>query len=440
VKGVSLVLTGDSQDAVSGFEASGELQQRPLWVQLAREMEDEAYHSGNLSSGNVSGEIAGQNPAGRMDLINLATGKRPAEATDSPTSEYGSGNFPSLPENDELTSLDKKSRDPENPTGRTLLEDAGTKAKLSGISEERLSRPSVRQGRERSVSPSVPPIGESIEVETWMEQEMMRPEGAMTAKRTADGEFISSKSRRLAEVTSASFGGATSTVQPIRVSTIVSAGTAKLVPRGGGRREGMEGMRLTSERLEAHSPVRITVDNQSEMETAECEVKTERLVPVRTARIFENISELSKSDRPPVLVARRAEECGEGEDVERDNPSGTRNHTFSEMYVGVPPVNLVDSGSAFLERRSPKPVESPLPVGSPMAIENLISPRNSKRSASPGHGHLSPISPRSPRSPYNDKKSSTDPSEKKDNKPGAQALLQVSEAHLAILPDEDGDT
>lgn len=54
------------------------------------------------------------------------------------------------------------------------------------------------------------------------------------------------------------------------------------------------------------------------------EVKTERLVPVRTARIFENISELSKSDRPPVLVARRAEECGEGEDVERDNPSGTR--------------------------------------------------------------------------------------------------------------------
>lgn len=52
-----------------------------------------------------------------------------------------------------------------------------------------------------------------------------------------------------------------------------------------------------------------------------------------------------------------------------------RNHTLSEMYVGVPPVNLVDSGSAFLERRSPKPVESPLPVGSPMAIENLISPR-----------------------------------------------------------------
>jgi len=67
-------------------------------------------------------------------------------------------------------------------------------------------------------------------------------------------------------------------------------------------------------------------------------------------------------------------------------------------------------------------------------------PRSSKRSASPGHGHLSPISPHSPRSPYNDKKSSTDPSEKKDNKPGAQALLQVSEAHLAILPDEDGDT
>lgn len=31
----------------------------------------------------------------------------------------------------------------------------------------------------------------------------------------------------------------------------------------------MEGMRLTSERLEAHSPVRITVDDQSEMETAE---------------------------------------------------------------------------------------------------------------------------------------------------------------------------
>ena len=52
-----------------------------------------------------------------------------------------------------------------------------------------------------------------------------------------------------------------------------------------------------------------------------------------------------------------------------------RNHTLSEMYVGVPPVNLVDSGSAFLERRSPKPVESPLPVSSPMAIENLISPR-----------------------------------------------------------------
>lgn len=276
VKGVPPSLTGDSQDAFSGFEASGALQQRPLWVQLAREMEDEAYHSGNLPSGNVSGEIAGQSPAGeslnleglggpalspltqadtiedqtgqpgsripdlplhvrkrksptsrlhreavtthnvislathlvgRMDLINLATGKRPAEATDSPTSEYGSGNFPSLPENDELTSLDKKSRDPENPTGRTLLEDAGTKAKLPGINEERLSRPGVRQGRERSVSPSVPPIGESVEVETWMEQEMMRPEGAMTAKRTADGEFISSKSRRLAEVTSASFGG-----------------------------------------------------------------------------------------------------------------------------------------------------------------------------------------------------------------------------------------
>jgi len=67
-------------------------------------------------------------------------------------------------------------------------------------------------------------------------------------------------------------------------------------------------------------------------------------------------------------------------------------------------------------------------------------PCSSKHSASPGHGHLSPISPRSPHSPYDDKKSSTDPSEKKDNKPGAQALLQVSEAHLAILPDEDGDT
>ena len=52
-----------------------------------------------------------------------------------------------------------------------------------------------------------------------------------------------------------------------------------------------------------------------------------------------------------------------------------RNHRLPEMYVGVPPVKLVDSGSSFLERRSPKPVESPLPVSSPMAVENLISPR-----------------------------------------------------------------
>ena len=239
-------------------------------------MEDEAYHSGNLPSGNISGEVAGQSPAGeslkleglggpalspitqadsikeqrghlgsslpdlpvhgrkkksptsrlrreavtthnvisptthlvgQMDLINLATGRRLAETTDSPTSEYGSGNFPSLPENDELTSPDKKSKDSESPTRRTLLEDTGAKAKLPGANEERLSTPLGRQGRDRSGSPGVPPIGESVEVETWMEQEMTRPQGATTVKRTADGVFISSKSRRLVEVTSGSVGG-----------------------------------------------------------------------------------------------------------------------------------------------------------------------------------------------------------------------------------------
>ena len=64
---------------------------------------------------------------------------------------------------------------------------------------------------------------------------------------------------------------------------------------------------------------------------------------------------------------------------------------------------------------------------------------SSKRSISPGgrRSPHSPRSPRSPRSPHEGTKTDTDTSE---NKQGAQALLQVSEAHLAILPDEDGDT
>ena len=67
------------------------------------------------------------------------------------------------------------------------------------------------------------------------------------------------------------------------------------------------------------------------------------------------------------------------------------------------------------------------------------------RSTSPGH--ISPA--HSPRSSAtggdkmsSDKKDdSTKSDEKKDEKPGAgNALLQVTEAHLATLSDEDGDT
>ena len=57
-------------------------------------------------------------------------------------------------------------------------------------------------------------------------------------------------------------------VPPIRVSTIVSAGTSKIIPRGGVRREGYEGV-MSPERLDARSPVRLIIDAESHMETSE---------------------------------------------------------------------------------------------------------------------------------------------------------------------------
>ena len=129
-------------------------------------------------------------PVGRVDLIGLSSGKRPAE--DSPTSEYGSGNFPSLTDASETASLDKKSV---NMSAGTSPMDTGTKGKLSD--GEKVLRAGAGRGRDRSTSPFVPPVGVSVEVVTSMEREMRRPEGAAAMKRTAGEEFIASKSPRL---------------------------------------------------------------------------------------------------------------------------------------------------------------------------------------------------------------------------------------------------
>lgn len=139
-------------------------------------------------------------PVGRVDLIGLSSGKRPAE--DSPTSEYGSGNFPSLTDASETTSLDKKTG---NTSAGTSPMDTGTREKPTN--GEKVLRARAGRGRDRSTSPFVPPIGESVEVVTSMEREMRRPEGAVAMKRAAGEGFTASKSPRLTEGTSVSVEG-----------------------------------------------------------------------------------------------------------------------------------------------------------------------------------------------------------------------------------------
>ena len=125
--------------------------------------------------------------------------------------------------------------------------------------------------------------------------------------------------------------------------------------------------------------------------------------PRPRGRMFENIAELSKSDRRDRSKVRSSSGSGEEE-------------------ANVP----------LQERLNPATAESEDASVTP-------SSEDKDRTCSPPH----------PSSfPYHSKDSEQEPSEgyhsmelSKGEKPGPHsALLRVSEAHLAILPDEDGDT
>ena len=133
------------------------------------------------------------NLTNRMDLINITFGKRAVEESDSPTSDYGSGNFPSL---HSLTDSDRQSVEMEKGSAMrhpqaslendTVEKDSPSGRKLeTGEASSLQVVPQSSRFRDRSVSPCVPPVGEDIEVmtETPMERELMRPAGS-TSKRT----------------------------------------------------------------------------------------------------------------------------------------------------------------------------------------------------------------------------------------------------------------
>lgn len=159
---------------------------------------------------------------GKMDLSTFAAGKRPGDSeSESPTSDYDSGNFPETGVSLEDPSQVEKTRIPPTQSQEHLQSafarasepqamemsnsSVTTKLLTAKLAVPRYEKP-IREARDRSESPSVPPVAENIEVmtESAMERELMRPEGS-TMKRTA-ATFVmqeTSKSPRLSDVVSA---------------------------------------------------------------------------------------------------------------------------------------------------------------------------------------------------------------------------------------------
>ena len=154
-------------------------------------------------------------------------------------------------------------------------------------------------------------------------------------------------------------------------------------------------------------------DDQSRGDRPSPLVVADSVRPRPRGRMFEDIAELSKSDRRDRSVARSS--SGSGAEEETDSPKPR----------------------PLLERLNP-------------AVTESEDRRNAMQSPVPGDRYKPCSLPSSP--PKSSKGDCEhEPSEGYHSmewakggggdKPGPHsALLQVSEAHLAILPDEDGDT
>lgn len=374
----------------------------------------------------------------RMDKIGLAMAGQASLEGERYDSGFDSGIFPSLPES-ELASLPEKPspEEKESDMDTTNKMDTSTATadpvpKVSEPERQQTELPGVR-GRGRSESPSVPPVAESVEVVT--ELLMMRPEGS-TPKRSAGGSPLQeygAKSPRLGDAVPASFAYQ----RAIQVPTIMFVGPK---PSPHAHREGGR----SPERVESKSPVAMTALGEK------CDVQAEKSAP-RTATkssisgfSISQILDDRHTERPPLIVSQT---YGEGEEM-----TDTLSKPVFTRHSETP---------AFTGHRSPRPPDSPLSTTSPMAVEKLISPKVPRhRSTSPVGVSRSPHSPRSPQGARGDKDGKNKDPERetskgyhstpaedggtdkeKEGQSGAQkALLQVSEAHLAILPDEDGDT
>ena len=155
------------------------------------------------------------NLVNRMDMIDLAVARQSAAEREF-DSGIDSGIFTSLPETD-FSSLPEKTSPKEQlqslTEAETTTEQMDTTDTTDKMAAATVTAPQPERSqmelpvgghRGRSESPSVPPVGESVEVVT----ELMRPEGS-TPKRSAGGSPLQeygAKSPRLGNVIPASFG------------------------------------------------------------------------------------------------------------------------------------------------------------------------------------------------------------------------------------------
>eukprot|EP00731_Ephydatia_muelleri_P012286 Em0006g1180a len=312
-------------------------------MQPATEHFGDKRTAGRSASGQVSAPLDRKVEPKSMNPLQLHRWSAQPLAIDSPTSDYGSGTFVSLEQ-----------------TGESLKEPATES--------------------QTNVESAVPTVGENVEVISVeeSEKELMRPEGGI--KRAAKAQLSRDKIPRVGDFIVMQGAFPVHVRLPLIFPTIMSTSSPPPTLRF-----------LTAEdQKRGDLP---TPPPPSLPETR----------PRPRGRMFENIAELSKSDRRDRSKVRSSSGSGEEE-------------------ANVP----------LQERLNPATAESEDASVTP-------SSEDKDRTCSPPH----------PSSfPYHSKDSEQEPSEgyhsmelSKGEKPGPHsALLRVSEAHLAILPDEDGDT